>query len=195
MSAVQNFAGFMKKHVLGQKLIRRNPFYYERSASVLARGEAADYDRRRAWATRQVRHTLQLAQRTEYGRSVNGRDDLASWPLLEKECLRHGLKAFTTGSDWLAAPATTGGTSGVPLRVLRSLEAIVFEQATIDRVIQSLGVDARTARTAVLRGDNPLDIVVSPNPESEIISNGRIMSMSANAVTHTSVDNIADRLE
>ncbi len=195
MSAVQDFAGFMKKHVLGQSLIRRNPFYYERSSSVLERGEAADYDRRRAWSARQVRQTLQLAQRTEYGRSVNGGDDLSQWPLLEKECLRHGLKAFTTGSDWLAAPATTGGTSGVPLRVLRSLEAIVFEQATIDRVIQSVGADARIARTAVLRGDNPRDIVISPNPESEIIMNGRMMTMSANAVTHTSVEHIANSLE
>jgi phenylacetate-CoA ligase len=105
------------------------------------------------------------------------------------------LQAFTTGNEWLSAPATTGGTSGVPLRVLRSLEAIVFEQATIDRVIQSVGVDAREARTAVLRGDNPRDIVVSPNPESEIISNGRILTMSANAVTHTSVEHIANTLE
>ena len=107
-------------------------------------------------------------------------ETLASWPLLDKENLRHGLKAFTTGNPWLSAPATTGGTSGVPLRVLRSLEAIVFEQATIDRVIQSVGVDARLARVAVLRGDNPRDIVVSPNPECEIIGNGRIMTMSAN---------------
>ena len=57
----------------------------------------------------------------------------------------------------------------MPLKVVRSLEAIVFEQATIDRVIRSVGVDPRTARTAVLRGDNPRDIEVSPNPECEVI--------------------------
>ena len=79
--------------------------------------------------------------------------------------------------------------------MLRSLEAIVFEQATIDRVIQSVGVDARTARTAVLRGDNPRDIEVSPNPDCEVINAGRIMTMSANAVTHTSVEHIANSLE
>jgi phenylacetate-CoA ligase len=142
-----------------------------------------------------VRRTLQLAKRTGYGRSVRGGETLSSWPLLDKESLRHGLKSFTTGSQWLSAPATTGGTSGVPLKVLRSLEAIVFEQAAIDRVIQSVGVDARTARTAVLRGDNPRDIEVSPNPDCEVINAGRIMTMSANAVTHTSVENIANSLE
>lgn len=195
MNAVVSFAGFMKKHVLGQRLVRRNPFYYERSSKLLEQSESQDYDRRRAWVARQVRQTLQIAQRTEYGRSVKGGDTLASWPLLDKESLRHGLQSFTTGYSWFAAPATTGGTSGVPLKVLRSLEAIVFEQATIDRVIQSVGIDASTARTAVLRGDNPRDIEVSPNPECEVINAGRIMTMSANAVTHTSVEHIADQLE
>jgi phenylacetate-CoA ligase len=195
MNAVTSFAGYMKKHVLGQTLIRRNPFYYDRSSAVLERGEAWEYERRRAWSARQVAQTLQLAKRTEYGRSVRGGDTLASWPLLDKECLRHGLSAFTTGYKWFSAPATTGGTSGVPLKVLRSLEAIVFEQATIDRVIQAVGVDARTARTAVLRGDNPRDIEVSPNPECEVINSGRIMTMSANAVTHTSVEHIAQSIE
>ena len=31
MSAVTSVAGFFKKHVLGQSLIRRNPFYYDRA--------------------------------------------------------------------------------------------------------------------------------------------------------------------
>jgi len=195
MNAVTSFAGYMKKHVLGQTLIRRNPFYYDRSSAVLAQGEGWDYERRRAWVAQQLQRTLQLARRTEYGRTVRGGDQLASWPLLDKESLRHGLHAFTTGPKWFSAPATTGGTSGVPLKVLRSLEAIVFEQATIDRVIQSVGVDARTARTAVLRGDNPRDIEISPNPDCEVINAGRIMTMSANAVTHTSVEFIANSLE
>jgi phenylacetate-CoA ligase len=195
MSAVAGIAGFMKKHVLGQSLIRRNPFYYERSRTLLDTAPTLDLLERRAWTDSQVRRTLEVARITDYGRRVKGGDTLASWPLLEKENLRHGLKSFTTGHEWLSAPATTGGTSGVPLKVLRSFEAIVFEQASIDNVIQSVGVDARTARMAVLRGDNPRDIVVSPNPESEIIGGGRILTMSANAVTHTSVEHIANTLQ
>jgi phenylacetate-CoA ligase len=195
MSAVVTFAGFMKKHVLGQTLVRRNPYYYDRASNVLERGQSWEYERRRTWVAQQVRRTLELAKRTAYGRSVRGGDTLATWPLLDKESLRHGLSAFTTGYKWLSAPATTGGTSGVPLKVLRSLEAIVFEQATIDRVIASVGADARTARTFVLRGDNPRDIEVSPNPDCEVINGGRIMTMSANAVTHTSVEHTANQLE
>jgi phenylacetate-CoA ligase len=195
MSAVQSIAGFMKKHVLGQSMVRRNPFYYERARELLDSSMSQDLAARREWSREQVRRTLELARTTGYGRSLRAGDELTDWPLLEKENLRHGLKAFTTGREWLSAPATTGGTSGVPLRVLRTLEAIVFEQASIDHVIQGLGVDGRTVRTAVLRGDNPKDIVVSPNPESDIIAGGRILTMSANAVTHTSAAHIANTLD
>jgi phenylacetate-coenzyme A ligase PaaK-like adenylate-forming protein len=195
MSAVTSFAGFMKKHVLGQTLIRRNPYYYDKFSALLRESESWDYERRRKWVDQQVRQTLQTAKRTEYGRSVRGGDTLASWPLLDKEPLRHGLSAFTAGYKWLSAPATTGGTSGVPLKVLRSLEAIVFEQAAIDQVIGSVGVEAKSVRTVVLRGDNPRDIEVSPNPDRQIINAGRVLTMSANAVTHTSVENIANTLE
>ena len=123
MSAVVKFAGFMKKHVLGQTLVRRNAYYYDRASAVLERGQSWEYERRRTWVAQHVRRTLELAKRTDYGRSVRGGDALSSWPLLDKESLRHGLSSFTTGYKWLSAPATTGGTSGVPLKVLRSLEA------------------------------------------------------------------------
>src|SRR4051812_28441919 len=160
MSAVTSIAGYMKKHVLGQTLIRRNPYYYDRATETLEGSAGWGYEQRRDWVAAQVSQTLQLLKRTDYGRSVRGGDTLESWPLLDKESLRHGLDSFTTGLKWFGAPATTGGTSGVPLKVLRSLEGIVFEQATIDRVIRSVGVDSRTARTAVLRGDNPRDIEI-----------------------------------
>jgi len=91
MSAVTSFAGFMKKHVLGQTLIRRNPYYYEKFSELLQESQTWDYERRRKWVDQQVRQTLQTARRTEYGRSVRGGDTLASWPLLDKEPLRHGL--------------------------------------------------------------------------------------------------------
>jgi hypothetical protein len=113
MTAVTSLAGMMEKHVLGQSLIRRNPFFYDRSREVLAQGEDANLEQRLAWSERQVRRTLQLATRTGYGRSVNAADRLQTWPLLEKECLCHGLQSFITGNGWLSAAATTG----VPLKV------------------------------------------------------------------------------
>lgn len=195
MSAVTSVAGFFKKHVLGQTLIRRNPFYYERACADLAEIETLDRAGRRAWVKERVARTLGLARATEYGRSVGAGAKLEDWPLLEKEPLRHRLEDFTAGHEWLAAPATTGGTSGVPLKVLRSLQAIVFEQASIDRVIAMSGADVGTVRTVILRGDNPRDLELSPNPDSEVINGGRMLTMSANAVTHVSVENVANNIE
>jgi phenylacetate-CoA ligase len=83
----------------------------------------------------------------------------------------------------------------VPLKVLRSLQAIVFEQASIDRLIRLAGADPLTDRTAVLRGDNPRDLEISPNPDSETINGGRTFTMSANAVTPISAEFVADQLE
>ena len=195
MSAVTSVAGYFKKHVLGQSLIRRNPFFYDRACADLDEIERLDVIGRRAWVKERVAKTLELAATTEYGKSVSGGAVLSDWPLLEKESLRQNLEPFLSGSEWLAAPATTGGTSGVPLKVLRSLQAIVFEQASIDRVIAAAGADVRTVRTVVLRGDNPRDLELSPNPESEVINGGRMLTMSANSVTHVSVEHVANTLE
>jgi len=195
MSAVQSVTGFLKKHVLGQSLVRRNPFYYDPACEALDEVEKLDLAGRRAWAERQLKRTLELARATSYGRSVRGGDALSSWPLLEKEPLRHGLQAFTTGMEWLAAHATTGGTSGVPLKVLRSLQSIVFEQASIDRLVALAGANVTTDRTAILRGDNPRDLEISPNPDYEFINGGRMLTMSANAVTLTSAEYVADMIE
>jgi phenylacetate-CoA ligase len=195
MSAVATVTGFLKKHALGQSLVRRNPYYYEPACAALAEVEALDAAGRRAWTQRQLARTFDLARKTGYGRAVRGGDSLASWPLLEKESLRHGLQAFTTGGAWFAARATTGGTSGVPLKVLRSLQSIVFEQASIDRLIRSVGADPLGARTVVLRGDNPRDLEISPNPDCEYINGGRMLTMSANAVTLTSAEYVAGQLK
>ncbi|HEU4589617.1 MAG TPA: hypothetical protein VFS13_01810 [Steroidobacteraceae bacterium] len=195
MSALTSVGLFLKKHVLGQSLIRRNPMYYDQACTTLEEVESMDLAGRRAWVAAQLARTLELSGGTEYGRSVRGGETLSSWPLLEKESLRHGLQSFVSGFDWLSAPATTGGTSGVPLKVLRSLQAIVFEQASIDRLIRAAGAEPLTDRTAVLRGDNPRDLEISPNPDSETINGGRMLTMSANAVTHISAEFVADKLE
>ena len=59
----------MKKHVLGQSLIRRNPFYYDRSRRLLERAAERGLRAPARMVGEQVRRTLQLAQRTEYGAS------------------------------------------------------------------------------------------------------------------------------
>lgn len=193
MSAVASIAGFMKRHVAGPTLIRRNPFYYEWARSLLDDGDRENLAQRRAWAQAQLKRTLQFARRTAYGRQVKGGDTLGSWPLLEKESLRDGQDAFITGNRWLSAPASTGGTTGIPLSLVRSFRGVVFEQACQDRLIEQLGADPR-GRIAILRGDNIKDPNDLKPPHWLKTNGGRCLVFSSNVLNHETVRDYARAL-
>jgi phenylacetate-CoA ligase len=195
MSATLAFVDRLKRHVVGESFVRRNPFYYERSRRLLDRLESLDLEGRLEWSREQLARTLAAAQRTDYGGIVRGGDDITSWPLLDKELLRNRQRAFITGNDWFAAPAITGGTSGVPLKLTRSLDGIVFEQACIDRLVTQLGLQPRSVPTAVLRGDNLQDPRTLIQPDGVSANGGRSRIFCARAVSPKNIDRIADSLE
>src|SRR3954470_11205527 len=186
MSAVASIAGFMKRHVVGPSLIRRNPFVYDKVRAILEEVEGQDVAQRRAWSDARVRRTLQIARRTQYGRQVQGGDTLDSWPYLQKEKLRNHQRDFTTGNRWLSAPASTGGTTGIPLSLVRSLRSVVFEQACQDRLIEQLGADPR-GRVAILRGDNIKDPNDLKPPHWIKANGGRCLVFSSNVLNHETV--------
>lgn len=194
MSGTLAFVDRLKRHVVGESFVRRNPLYYERSRRLLDRLEAMDLEGRRAWTRSQLARTLSAARRTDYGCIVRGDADIQSWPLLAKEVLRDRLRAFTTGNDWFAAPANTGGTAGVPLKLVRSLDGIVFEQACIDRLVFQLGLHPRTVRTATIRGDNVQDPRTLVRPDGVSANGGRARIFCAHAVTEKNIDGIVASL-
>jgi phenylacetate-CoA ligase len=193
MSAVASISGFMKRNVVGPSLIRRNPFYYGKARAILDAGEQQDLAARRAWSDAQLKRTLGFARGTAYGRKVNGGDTLDSWPLLEKESLRDDQAAFITGNRWLSSPAATGGTTGIPLSLVRSLSGVVFEQACQDRLIENLGADPR-GRVAILRGDNIKDPSDLKPPHWIKANGGRTLIFSSNVLNHDTVRDYARAL-
>ncbi len=195
MSATLAFVERIKRHVVGENLVRRNPFYYDRSRRLLDRLASADFEERRNWTKCQLARTLRLARCTSYGKLVRGDENISSWPMLNKELLRHRLHAFTTGSDWFSAPANTGGTRGVPLKLVRSFDGVVFEQACIDRLVIGLGLCPRTVRTAVLRGDNLQDPRALALPEGVSANGGRSRIFCARSVSPQNVGRLFDTLE
>lgn len=194
MNAVSSFAGFMKTQVLGQSLIRRNPFYYDSARDLLDAGENMDLAARREWSEERLRRTLSVARNTAYGKSVNGGALLGSWPMLEKETLRGGQKNFITSNRWFSAPAATGGTTGIPLSLIRSLSGVVFEQVCQDRLIEELGADPRMDRVAILRGDNIKDPNDLKPPHWKITNGGRVMVLSSNVLMGETVGDYAKAL-
>jgi phenylacetate-CoA ligase len=195
MSAALAFVDRLKRNVVGENLVRRNPFYYERSRRVVDRLEQMGFEGRRRRSREILARTLVAARRSDYGQAVGGTDELASWPLLDKELLRDRLGAFTTRREWFSAPANTGGTSGVPLKLVRSLDGVVFEQASIDRMVRGLGLDPRRARTAVLRGDHLQDPRALLSPDGVSANGGRARIFSAHSVSAENASRLVDALE
>src|SRR6187399_874040 len=92
-----------------------------------------------------------------------------------------------------AAPAATGGTTGIPLRLVRSLRGVVFEQACQDRLIEQLGADPR-GRVAILRGDNIKDPSDLKPPHWIKANGGRCLIFSSNVLNHETVRDYARAL-
>ncbi|HTU66714.1 MAG TPA: hypothetical protein VMF52_12235 [Steroidobacteraceae bacterium] len=183
----------MKQHVAGPGLIRRNPFFYDKARAVLDAEDRQDLAQRRAASDERLQRTLRAASRSAYGRRVGGGETLGSWPLLEKESLRDDQEAFITGTRWLSAPASTGGTTGIPLSLVRTLRGVVFEQACQDRLIERLGADPRS-RVAILRGDNIKDPSDLRPPHWIKANGGRSLVFSSNVLNRETVGDYARAL-
>lgn len=142
---------------VGDSAVRRNPLFYADAQRELDRLEQAGLEERRKWTRERLREVLWPAIRCGYGLNVRGGRDIASWPLLTKNTVRETPAAFFMGSKLFTIKAHTGGTSGAPLEIVRSLRSVVLEQVCIDRMMQKLGVDARSAKCAVLRTESIKD--------------------------------------
>ena len=105
---------------------------------------------RRALQQELLARTLTWARQTRYGKEQHAH--FRDWDILHKETLRDQPRNFTTWHPW-SIPASTGGTSGLPLKLQRSVRSIASEQAFIDYILQPAHVSFRTARVACLRGD------------------------------------------
>ena len=181
---MQKIALKLKTLRLGDLAVRRNPLLYAWARRQLDAPDA-----------RQLERILWIARRTAYGKRVHGTAELAAWPILEKETVRAAPADFLAGAQFLASKASTGGTSGAPLPLARSLRSVVLEQAAIDGVIAALGADPAGARVAVLRGDNVKDPSDFRPPYWKLVAGGRRLVMSSNHLNAATVGAYAEALE
>lgn len=191
---MQRLAQKLKLLRFGDLAVRRNPLYYPAARERLEAMQRAGLDERRAWTARQLEEVLWAARHTGYGKRVRGTRDLASWPLLEKAAVRAEPDAFGDGG-LLNSRASTGGTSGSPLPITRSLASVVFEQACIDRMMASMGAAPAQARIAVLRGDNVKDPSDFRPPYWKLAAGGKRLILSSNHLNAATAPLYAEALE
>jgi len=119
MSVVKSLAAKLKGMYLGDALLRRNPLFYPDALRVLNHLDGATLEERRQFTEMRLKKVLQAASRTRYGRQVGAGEDIAAWPFLEKSLVRDDPLAFVLPPVWLSSPASTSGTTGLPLKLYR----------------------------------------------------------------------------
>jgi phenylacetate-CoA ligase len=93
--------------------------------------------------------------------SVDLAQPLTDQPILVKETLQSRSDEFQRRSWVPVSHAATGGSTGVPLQLVRSLQSLTMEQAMIDHLAAKAGLDLPRAKVAVLR----IDRIKDPNDD------------------------------
>jgi phenylacetate-CoA ligase len=128
--------------------VRYNPLVHGRVFQCIDQFARADEDERRRLSNLMTESVLRHARRTDYGKAFKGPID--DWPTLGKEQLRDDCGAFVR-PKLARVPAATGGTTGIPIRLWRSLASVAAEQAFIDHLHAVHHVKLAHARVATLR--------------------------------------------
>ena len=152
---------FLKRLPFAEDLIRRNPLFYARFRRLLDEvASSSETDRRALRDILLERAVSWAAALPGYRDRANG-SSVSGFPILAKEVLQaRGHDFWSHGMA--GVPASTGGSSGRPLQLMRSPRSVVVEQATIDWLAAKAGVDLVRCRIAVLRGD----IIKDPNDQT-----------------------------
>jgi phenylacetate-CoA ligase len=164
---------------IGERFVRRNPIYYGSMRRQLEVLQTSTREERMAWTAARLRKVLKVARSTRYGSRVGASENLVDWPMLHKTSVRDDPHSFHARGAWFAARASTGGTTGTPVRLLRSPGAVVVEQICRDRMLRTLGVDPFQARIAVLRADSIKDPADQNPPYWKHVLGGRRLVLSS----------------
>jgi phenylacetate-CoA ligase len=147
---------FFKRAPFVEDLIRRNPIFYARFRQLLDETESMPEADRKALRQRLLARSIAHAIRLPGYRDCAPATSLEPFPILTKDTLQKRPQHFQA-HQWSGISASTGGSTGNPLRLLRSPRSIVVEQATIDWIAAKADVELGRCRVAVLRGDNIKD--------------------------------------
>lgn len=182
-----NLASRLKRFRWSDALIRRNPVFYRNAIRLLHDFETRADALNRRWVEERLAAALRAAGGTPYGRQLAAVEQLAAWPVLEKELVRARPDDFISRPSRFTISASTSGTSGTPLHLRRSLASVAYEQAVIDHCIVRRGADPARCRAAVLRGD---DIKLPGDrapPYWRVANGGRRLLFSSNHLDSTTV--------
>ncbi|MEM9561883.1 MAG: hypothetical protein AAGA93_04655 [Actinomycetota bacterium] len=189
-------AGAVKRSRWPSRVVRHNPVI-QRPLVRLCERYDREPDRRAELRSRVLGRSLRWAATTAYGRAVapTDPDAIGAWPILTKDELKADESRFVATSRLPTVGATTGGTTGLPLQLQRSLVSLNAEQFFLDRLLRAERVSFATSRIAVLRGDDVKDPSELTPPFGRYDNGGRRLVLSSAHLTGDTVGWYADELQ
>ncbi len=174
-----------KRNGFVNKALRYNPVYYGQVARLLRDVVGMGRQQRQELVHRLTLRTLAKAR--DAGAKMAADAKIMDWPILEKEDLRDRPECFTN-SRVLAVTASTGGTTGMPLQLRRSLSSVAAEQAFHDHILAPFWLRFGAARIVSLRGDDVKAPSDRDPPFGIMANSGNHLILSAQHVTSETVD-------
>ena len=169
------YESWLKATRFSSDLARYNPLHYGVVRRSIAEFAQADLENRQRLSQAYCRAVLRWARETIYGRSRPLA--LADWPILTKQSIRDRPADFLRPT-LIRIPAATGGTTGTPLSLARSLRGVAAEQAFIDSLLGDR-LSFRTAKAAVLRAMAVKDRRDDRPPFGMLTQGGRCLVLSS----------------
>ncbi len=180
-----------KKTDLIDHALRYNAAYYNPVRQLLRELDSMDRAARVALSNRLTQRTLGWAARTPMGTPASV--PLHERPMVEKRELRDHPERFRT-RGLIRIPAATSGTTGIPVKLVRSLRCIASEQAFIDDLMGVWNLTFRDARMARLRADNVKPPTEREPPYGIYRERGRKLLLSSNHLSPSTAPWFSDEL-
>lgn len=177
------FESWLKATRFSSDLARYNPLHYGFVRRSIAEFAQSDFEARRQLSKVHCLAVLGQARQTAYGRP----QPLAfqDWPILQKQTIRDHPEDLVRRT-LIRVPAATGGTTGTPLKLTRSLRGVAAEQAFIDSLLVD-GLSFRTAKVAALRAFTVKDRADDQPPFGTLTQDGRYLLLSSYHLSETTV--------
>ncbi|MDC8759953.1 hypothetical protein [Janthinobacterium fluminis] len=191
-TAFKRLRGLLRQNEGVDRLLRHNPLYYRPLRALLRSLDTLDRDGRRALSERLTARTLSWAARLPDGLPAGV--PLEQRPLLDKATLRDHPERFRT-PGLLRVKAATSGTTGIPLRLLRSLRCVASEQAFADDLMARWGTSFGGARLARLRADHVKPPSEAAPPYGVYRGAGRRLLLSSNHLSPATAGWFVDELK
>ncbi len=175
-SLLSQVALHLKSKGMMDAAIRRNPWIRRRVLNTIDRWHDLSSTDIATLGDDLTNRSLRAARRTPYGRERSG--NYRDWPILDRDLVRKAPQSFANPLHLVRVPASTGGTTGNPLKLWRSMECIVAEQCFLDDLLAPHGFSMHGSRVAVLRADKVKDANDNDPPYGRLTHGGKRLALS-----------------